>query len=188
MNIYHRWCCASKGWRETVHRYMMPSVVGDKPLGDDVLEIGPGPGVTTDWLRERVPHLTSIEIDRKLAASLTSRLAATNVTVVDGDATDMPFPDASFSGAVSLTMLHHVPSAELQDRLLAETCRVLRRGSLFIGGDSTPTFRWNLAHVFDTRVPVDPDTLGQRLERAGFTDAKVRKGEGPYFSFVARKP
>ena len=190
MNIYHRWRCASARWRETVHRFMMPSVVGDKPIGDDVLEIGPGPGATTDWLRARVQHLTSIEIDPKLASSLRSRLEGTNVTVVEGDATKMPFPDASFSGAVSLTMLHHVPSAELQDRLFAETCRVLRPGGLFVGGDSTPSFGWNIAHLFDTRVPVDPDTLAERLERAGFTGAKVTRGGGRsrYFMFLARKP
>ena len=166
---------------------MMPAVVGDKPIGDDVLEIGPGPGATTDWLRARVQHLTSIEIDPKLASSLRSRLEGTNVTVVEGDATKMPFPDVSFTGAVSLTMLHHVPSTELQDRLFAETCRVLETGALFVGGDSTPSLQWNIAHLFDTRVPVDPDTLAVRLERAGFVAPKVTRS-GRYFSFMARKP
>jgi hypothetical protein len=67
-----------------------------------------------------VPRLTAIEIDERLAASLKMRLAGTNVTVIEGDATAMPFPDASFSAAISFTMLHHVPSSGLQDRLLAE--------------------------------------------------------------------
>jgi len=187
MNPYHRWYCASNGWKRVVQEFMMPGVVGDRDLGDDVLEIGPGPGLTTDWLRARVPHLTAIEVDRRLADSLKRRLAGTNVTVVEGDATKMPFPDASFSGAVSMTMLHHVPSAQLQDRLLAETCRVLRPGATFTGSDSTPTFLWNLAHLFDDRVPVNPETFGERLQRAGFAEAKVRRGEGPYFSFVAEK-
>jgi ubiquinone/menaquinone biosynthesis C-methylase UbiE len=188
VNLFHRWCCASRGWAKTVQEYMMPGVIGDKPLGDDVLEIGPGPGLTTDWLRERVPHLTAVEVDHKLAAALKQRLNGTNVTVVHGDATRMPFPDDSFTSAVCFTMLHHVPSKKLQDDLLKQTFRVLRKGATFIGSDSTPTFRWNVAHLFDTRVPVDPDTFGQRLEAAGFVDAKIRKGDGAYFSFVARKP
>jgi ubiquinone/menaquinone biosynthesis C-methylase UbiE len=166
---------------------MMPGVVGEKDLGDHVLEIGPGPGLTTDWLRERVPSLTAIEIDEKLAASLKARMEGTNVTVVEGDATAMPFPDASFSSAVSLTMLHHVPSAELQDRLLAEACRVLRPGGILIGSDSTPNFLWNVFHLFDTRTPIDPDGFAARLEAAGFADAKVRRG-GSHFDFVATKP
>jgi SAM-dependent methyltransferase len=187
MNLIHRWYCRSAGWRKVVHLYMMPGVIGDNDLGADVLEIGPGPGLTTDWLRERVPRLTAIEIDERLAASLKTRLAGTNVTVIEGDATAMPFPNASFSAAISFTMLHHVPSAELQDRLLAEACRVLRPGGIFIGSDSTPSLRWNLFHVFDTRTPVDPDTFAARLEAAGFAEAKVRRGPN-YFSFSAVKP
>ena len=187
MNLVHRWYCRSPGWAKVVHQYMMPGVIGDKDLGSDVLEIGPGPGHTTDWLRERVPRLTAIEIDARLAASLKARLAGTNVTVVEGDGTAMPFPDASFTGAVCFTMLHHVPSAELQDRLLAETHRVLQAGGVFAGSDSIPNLLWDLAHLFDTRVPVEPDSFAARLEAAGFEDVMVEAG-GDNFRFRARKP
>ena len=188
MNLFHRWCCASKGWARTVQEHMMPGVVGDKALGDDVLEIGPGPGLTTDWLRERVPQLTAVEIDLKLATALKERLRETNVTVVHGDATQMPFPDGTFTSAVCFTMLHHVPSKKLQNELLKQTYRVLQPGGVFIGSDSTPNLRWNLAHIGDTRVPVKPEKFAKRLEDAGFVDTKVRRGPGPYFSFMARKP
>lgn len=186
MNLIHRWYCRSKGWANVVQEYIMPGVIGDKDLGKHVLEIGPGPGLTTDWLRERVPRVSAIEIDAKLAASLKERLDGTNVTVIEGDATAMPFPDASFSSAVSFTMLHHVPSPALQDRLLGEACRVLRPGGMLVGSDSTPSFVWNLYHLFDTRTPVDPDGFAARLEAAGFMEAKVRRGPN-YFSFVAVK-
>ena len=167
---------------------MLPWVLGDTDLGENVLEIGPGPGVTTDWLRERAPHLTCIEIDRALATSLKQRLEGTNVTVVEGDATKIPFPDASFETALSFTMLHHVPSAGLQDRLLAETYRVLKPGGLFAGSDSTPSFRWRLFHILDTCVPVDPDGFGARLESAGFADVRIdRRPEYNTFRFYATK-
>jgi len=164
----------------------MPGVVGDSHLGDSVLEIGPGPGHTTDWLRERVPALTAIEVDAKLARALQARFAGTNVTVVHGDATAMPFPDASFSSAVCFTMLHHVPSPALQDRLLAEACRVLRPGGGFLGSDSTPSLLWNLYHIFDTRTPVDPHGFAPRLEAAGFSAVRVERGPN-HFSFHAVK-
>jgi ubiquinone/menaquinone biosynthesis C-methylase UbiE len=164
----------------------LPLMLQGVDLGEDVLEIGPGPGVITDLLRTRVPHLTSVEVDHALAQSLARRMEGTNVTVVEGDATKMALPDNTFSAAVSFTMLHHVPSAELQDRLLAETCRVLRPGGSLIGSDSTPSLRWNIYHVFDTRVPVDPDTFGARLEQTGFTDVDVRRFPGG-FSFRGRK-
>lgn len=133
------------------------------------------------------PQLTCIEIDSGLAASLKRRLDGSNVTVVEGDATRMPFPDAAFSAAVSLTMLHHVPSRELQDRLLSETLRVLLPGGWFTGTDSRASLRWRLYHLFDTCVPVDPDTFSLRLAEAGFRDVNVESNPWA-FRFRARKP
>ena len=185
MNLFHRWYCGSERWARAMRETGLPRTLEGLDLGADVLEIGPGPGVTTDWLRERVARLTAVEIDAKLAARLRDRMEGTNVTVVEGDATQMSFPDDSFSGAVSFTMLHHVPTPELQDRLLAETNRVLRPGAPFAGMDSTPSLAWNLYHLFDTRTPVDPETFAGRLERAGFVDVTVRRFPGG-FAFRAR--
>ncbi len=187
MNRYHRYYCRSDGWRRTLADSVIPWVVRDIPLGDDALEIGPGPGLATDILRSRAERLTAIEIDDRLASQLEARLRATNVEVVNGDATAMPFDDGRFSSAISMTMLHHVPAVELQDRLLRETFRVLRPGAPFVGSDSTVTLKFRIAHVFDTMVVVDPDTFGERLAAAGFVDVKVRPGKGA-FRWSARKP
>jgi ubiquinone/menaquinone biosynthesis C-methylase UbiE len=81
-------------------------------------------------------RLTAIEVDQELAQSLRARLRDTNVEVVNDDATSMPFPDAEFSGCAAFTMLHHVPSPALQDRLLREVWRVLKPGGAFVGCDS----------------------------------------------------
>lgn len=164
----------------------LPYMVQDGDVNNEMLEIGPGPGVITEWLSPKVRRLTSIEIDHRLAQSLRQRMEGSNVTVIEGDATAMEFADASFDVAVCFTMLHHVPSAELQDKLLTEACRVLRPGGSLIGSDSTPSLRWNLYHLFDTRVPADPDTFGERLQRAGFAEADVQRFPGG-FSFRATK-
>ena len=81
--------------------------------------------------------------------------------------------DARFDFAVSFTMLHHVPSPELQDRLLAETRRVLRPGGVFIGSDSRDSRMMRLLHIADTLVPVDPGGFAARLRRAGFRDIEI---------------
>jgi ubiquinone/menaquinone biosynthesis C-methylase UbiE len=162
-------------------------VLRDYPLGDALLEIGPGPGLTTDLLRQRVPAMTCIEVDDRLAASLAKRMQGTNVTVEHGDATSMPFQDESFSAAVALTMLHHVPSSAMQDSLLREAFRVLRPGGVFLGMDSTMSLSFRLAHVFDTMVVVNPDTFVGRLQAAGFSDLAVRTGKGA-FRWRAQKP
>jgi ubiquinone/menaquinone biosynthesis C-methylase UbiE len=186
VNLIHRWYCKSDGWAKIVQEYMLPNALKDVEVGDNVLEIGPGPGRTTEWLKDRVPALTAIEIDHKLAESLRERMAGANVTVTEGDATKMPFPDASFTAALSFTMLHHVPSLELQNRLLAEACRVLKPGGLFIGSDSRTSLRFRVFHVFDTCVPVDPATFSERLAAAGFADPYVG-GNAYSLWFRARK-
>jgi SAM-dependent methyltransferase len=187
MNLAHRWICRSQRWKDTVEKYAMPWTLKGVDLGANVLEVGPGPGVTTDLLRGRVAHLTCVEIDRALADSLGRRMAGRNVTVLCEDATAMSLPAASFDGAVSFTMLHHVKSAALQDRLLAEVARVLRPGGIFAGSDSVYSTYLRLLHVFDTMVLVDPKTFPKRLEAAGFVDVQV--DTNPYaFRFRARKP
>jgi len=165
--------CGSEEWRETVRDLIIPFALGDGELGDDVVEVGPGYGATTDVFRERVGRLTSVEIDPTLAADLHARLADTNVSVIEADATGMPFEDDRFSGGVCFSMLHHVPSAELQDRLFAEVGRVLRPGALFVACDSIGTDELRDFHDGDTYNPVDPTTVGLRLEANGFTSVEV---------------
>lgn len=186
MNRVHRWLCRSGHWQKTVETQILPWVLDGVDLGADALEVGPGPGLTTDLLRTRVTHLTCVEIDDRLAASLTLRMAGRNVTVLHEDASAMTPADAAFDSAVCFTMLHHVPSAMLQDRLLAEVARVLRPGGVFAGVDSLYSRVFGLLHLFDTMVVVDPHTFPQRLEAAGFEDAEVEVNAHA-FRFRARR-
>src|SRR5207248_2004846 len=102
MNRLHGWLCRSARWRETIaHR--VPWVLSGAELGHCVLELGPGPGLTTDLLRRDLPRLTALEIDPAAADALRARMGDGNVEVVTGDGTAMPFADATFSGAVALT-------------------------------------------------------------------------------------
>jgi ubiquinone/menaquinone biosynthesis C-methylase UbiE len=169
--------CGSEEWRATVRDVIVPWALGDGNLGDDVLEVGPGFGATTDVFREQVARLTAVEIDPELATQLRDRLAGTNVEIVDGDATALAFADDRFSGATCFSMLHHVPSPELQDRLFGEVARVVRTGGLFVACDSLPSEALAELHEGDTYVPIDPDGLAARLERAGFEQVEVRTNE-----------
>ena len=173
MNRVHRWYCRSAFWKNALNKVVIPWALKGLDLGENILEIGSGPGLTTDILRRQFNQVTSIEIDSRLARALKTRLEGTNVRVVEGDATRMLFDDNAFSGAVSFTMLHHIPSPELQDRLLAEVYRVLKQGGIFVGTDSRWSAGLHVFHLFDTMVVVDPNTFGKRLETAGFTDVKV---------------
>jgi ubiquinone/menaquinone biosynthesis C-methylase UbiE len=173
MNFLHRRLCRSARWKTTVQTYILPWVLEDIDIGSNVIEVGPGPGVTTDLIRARVEHLTCVEVDRAYADALSRRMQGQNVTVLHQDATAMSLPEASFDGALSFTMLHHVPSPALQDRLLSEVARVLRPGGVFAGVDSVSSRSFRLLHLFDTMVVVDPRTFPKRLEAAGFRDVRV---------------
>ena len=186
MNRYHRWLCRSDGWRATVQE-RVPWVIGGTDLGTNPLEIGPGPGLTTDLLRQTAPQLTVIELDATCAKTLQARLTGSNVAVVHGDATSMPFSDGEFSAVLTFTTLHHVPSADLQDRLLGEVRRVLKPGGLFMGSDSIQSLAMRLSHIGDILVPVDPDTFGGRLETAGFQVLAIEKRPDA-FRFLAQRP
>ena len=120
MNSFHLEYCASPEWRRVVEDIIIPAALADKDLGTSVIEIGPGPGFTTDVLRTLTEHLTVVELDPDLASSLQARLAGTNVEVIMGDATALALPDDAFTGAASFHMLHHIPTDAQQDAALSE--------------------------------------------------------------------
>jgi ubiquinone/menaquinone biosynthesis C-methylase UbiE len=173
VNEAHK-ACGGDEWRAIIREHVLPSAMADLDLGNDVLEVGPGYGATTDVLSESVPQLTAVEIDEELAAYLTDRYAPLDhVQIVRGDATQLEFGDGRFTGAACFTMLHHVPTAELQDKLFAEVHRVLQPGAPLVAGDSLASAELEEHHVGDTYNPIDPATLSARLEAAGFHDVEV---------------
>jgi SAM-dependent methyltransferase len=174
-------------WQKTVEAHILPWALDGIDLGANLLEIGPGYGATTSLLQPKAAHLTCVEIEPELAEKLRRRTEGQNVKVVCADATNMPLPGSTFDAAVCFTMLHHVPSAALQDRLLTEVARVLRPGGVFAGVDSRSSLPFRLIHLFETMVVVDPDGFAERLRSAGFGDVQV--DANPYaFRFRARKP
>ena len=186
MNRLHHWYCNRDAWKRHVREELAPPAIEGLELGQDVLEIGPGFGPATELLAGRVPRLTALEIDDGLARSLRERLGD-RAEIVEGDATAMPFADGSFDAAVCFTMLHHVPSAEAQDKLFAEVRRVLRPGGAFAGTDSTGRgVGFALLHVGDTKVLIDPAAMPARLAAAGFGDVAVAADRDSY-RFSARR-
>jgi SAM-dependent methyltransferase len=187
VNEEHLALCSSPEWGRFVEDDLLPWVLGSYELGDDLLEVGPGPGLTTDILRRHAGRVTAAELDPSLADQLGARLAGSNVTVVRADATRLPFAAGSFSAVACLTMLHHIPAAELQDAALAEMARVLGGGGLLVGSDGLDTPERRRVHQGDIFIPVDPATLAARLRRAGFAEARVEVS-GDRLRFAASAP
>jgi ubiquinone/menaquinone biosynthesis C-methylase UbiE len=185
VNREHLQLCASAEWAALVRDELLPWVLEDSELGDDVLEVGAGPGLVTDLLLQLAPRVTAVEIDDQLAAQLRKRLAGRPVEVVTADATALPLRADRFSAAACFTMLHHIPDPANQDRALAELARVLRPGGLLLGTDGEDTPARRKLHVGDVFEPVDPSGMSNRLRAAGFVDVVV-ESNGDRFRFRGR--
>jgi len=172
MNLAHKLCCSSDRWAKQVEDELLPWVLGDADLGDNTLEIGPGYGAILRVLVDKTPALTSVELDTPMARRL-EHLYGDRARIINGDATNTGLPADEFSSVVSFTMLHHVPTVELQDALFAEAFRVLRPGGVFAGSDSVASLRFRLLHIRDTCNTVPPETLPDRLRTVGFHDVDV---------------
>ena len=185
MNEFHARVCGSADWAEHLQNDILPAVTAGIDLGDEMLEVGPGPGAATDWLRHRVKRLVAIEHEEPAADALAARYAGTNVEVIRGDATDLSLADATFDAAGCFTMLHHVPTVALQNRLLAEVLRVLRPGGVLVGSDSLPSDGLHHFHEGDTYNPIEPGTLLTRLQTLGY--ARITIGVGETLTFIAHR-
>jgi ubiquinone/menaquinone biosynthesis C-methylase UbiE len=107
--------------------WVAPRMLGDftaRP-GMRVLDLGTGVGAMAGALARRHPGIELWGLDLR-AAQLTQAKALHPVaTYVQGDATRMPFPDASFDRVHASWVLEHIPEPE---RVLREVRRILAPG------------------------------------------------------------
>lgn len=189
MNRFETWFCGSSFWRYVTRRQLLPWVLQGSELGDHVLELGAGPGAATEELQQRAARVTSLEFDHAFAAKLGAGVNGTYTAVVQGDAATLPFPDKSFSSAIGILMLHHLPSADLQDKAFAEIFRVLQPGGVFLAFEIQDSWLHRVGHIRSTFVPVSPATASERLAAVGFLRATVdfRQGGFRIRAFRARE-
>jgi SAM-dependent methyltransferase len=144
--------------------------------GEQLLEVGPGPGYHTFALAEHLEpggRLHVFDIQQKMLDLLMRRAekrGVANVVPRQGDAHELPYNDASFDGALLVTVLGEIPD---QERALRELHRVIRPGGRLVVGEIPaldPHF---------VRFPV----LQRRAEGAGF---RFDHREGPGLAFIAR--
>ncbi|HUJ07077.1 MAG TPA: class I SAM-dependent methyltransferase [Streptosporangiaceae bacterium] len=186
MNENHARVCGSQEWAAHIQDEVLPALLRHGDLGQQMLEVGPGPGAATEWLRHKVSGLTAVEVDESAAAALVGRYEGSNVTVVVGDATALDFAAGSFDSVGCFTMLHHVPTRGMQNAILAEALRVLRPGGMLLGSDSLASDDLHQFHCDDRYNPVDPAWLLSRLQDAGC--ARIVVEVDWMLKFAAHKP
>jgi ubiquinone/menaquinone biosynthesis C-methylase UbiE len=177
VNALENWFCATPFWRLVTQHKLLPWVMSDSTLGDHVLEVGSGPGAGNAELRRLASRVTSIEYSYAFAAGLARQQrkssGADRAAVVQGDASRLPFADQTFSAVVAILMLHHLQSAELQARALAEASRVLRPGGVLLAFEIQDGWFNRAIHRNSTFVPLRPASAPALLTAAGFSRVTV---------------
>jgi ubiquinone/menaquinone biosynthesis C-methylase UbiE len=152
--------------------------------GEHLLDIGAGPGLLIADMAAVVGprgHVIGLEISDSMLALARRRFAsstiADRITLVEGDAAALPFPDASFDAATSTQVYEYLPDV---DQALAELYRVLRPGGRALILDTDwASIVWNTtdeprmdrvlaAWVERFADPHLPRSLSRRLRDAGF--------------------
>lgn len=127
--------------------------------GERVLDLGAGNGYYTFSIAETVGPRGSVaafDLQQEMLDELDARAARKgleNVELQQGDATALPYEDASFDAAFLVTVLGEIPD---QDAALREVRRVLRPGGRVVFGET----------VLDPHL-VPLGSLRRRAEAAG---------------------
>lgn len=109
----------------------------DIPPGAQVLDVACGTGNTAIPLARRGARVTGVDIAPNLLAQARERAAAEGVEIWfdEGDAEELPYPDAAFDAVVTMFGAMFAPHPEL---VVAECARVLRPGGLLAMANWTP--------------------------------------------------
>jgi arsenite methyltransferase len=185
-----------EGARRIERTYATPDVVAQRAQvlallapqpGERVLDIGSGPGFLVVSIADAVgPTGTVHGLDSSPAMNTPARARSASrpwIHIDDGDAVNLPYPDASFDAAVSTQVYEYVPDVP---KALAELRRVLRPGGRALVLDTDwDSLVWHTAdrHLHERIVaawqehlvhPHLPGTLAGMLRRAGFAVPEQR--------------
>lgn len=135
----------------------------------NVLDVACGAGQLSIPMARAGVHVTGIDIASNLIADARARAAEEGLTVQfdEGDAEDLPYPDASFDTVISLVGAMFAPRP---DRVAAELKRVTRPGGRIIMVNWTPTgfigqmFKINGKHVPPSPLMASPVLWGDRAK------------------------
>jgi SAM-dependent methyltransferase len=162
-------------------RRLVETIAEALPRGADVLDVGNGLAAQDPVIAGigETRRLVALNITRSQLVAGRDRLAEAGAAGVNGDATRLPFADASFDGVISVEAAFHFPS---RAGFFAEAFRVLRPAGVLTMSD-IPTYRYPrgprelLAALSQLRVwglgthaAATPVEIVREVEEAGFAD------------------
>lgn len=150
---------------------------------DHLLDVGSGIGGPARYFADRFGcKVTGIDLTAEFCAAARALTAAVGlgarVAFEQGDALAMPFADARFDGAYSMNV-----SMNIADKagLYREISRVLKPGAWLAlseiarGPGPAPDYPTPWAATADSSFLATPEATRRALEKAGFTDIRLRE-------------
>lgn len=102
-----------------------------RPAPFRVLDIGSGSGGLLAALVDTDMPCELVGVDKSSAfVALAAQTLGSSATLIEADATDLPFPDQSFHLATNTLMMHHLPHG-VRHGLVREIARVARSAYVF---------------------------------------------------------
>jgi SAM-dependent methyltransferase len=103
--------------------------LGDLDEAATVVDLGCSTGYLLDELRLAHPKATLVGVDLVASGLVNAHAIVPGARLIQADACDLPFVDASFDAVVSANLLEHVPDDR---RAISEIRRVLKPGALAV--------------------------------------------------------
>ncbi len=126
--------------RVRVSIYNEFQAVVSKEIKNRCLEIGCGDGLSTSFLKNKVPLLISLDLSEKRIRI--AKKINNNVVFILADARELPFKNGVFDSICAFEVIEHLPAYEDHTKFLSEVKRVLSRdGTFLISTPNKPLFR-----------------------------------------------
>jgi 2-polyprenyl-3-methyl-5-hydroxy-6-metoxy-1,4-benzoquinol methylase len=151
------------------------------PAGAHVLDVACGTGNTSIPLARQGSIVTGVDIAPNLLVQARERAAAENLAITfdEGDAEQLPYPDASFDAVVTMFGAMFAPRPEL---VVAELARVLKPGGLLAMANWNPaSFTGAMFKLGSKHAPPPPGIPPPVLWG---DDATVRQRLAPSFTNI----
>ena len=154
--------------------------------GDNVLDLGTGPGLTAAAAAERGAEVVGIDFSEKMVQEARRRYPGLDFEVAAAES--LPYADGRFSAVIGNFVLHHLGQPDLA---LSESCRVLQQGgraAFTVWGDPSKLEAFGLffsaveEHAGSAQLPHGPlfgisdfDVFRQMIRDAGFRESHVHE-------------
>jgi len=108
-------------------------MIKDIKKGMKVLDLGCGNGLMASAIMSYGGYYLGVDISKKLIVlckkKYASYIKSKQAEFLVADALKLPFKNNNFDFAISISVMHHIPSTELRQKFMNELHRVLKNGA-----------------------------------------------------------